>query len=371
MLTNKVSHWLMRAVPDSGISSVPETPVTLASDIGLVRKENQDRLAMLRVNTDSSKTPPFIAVALADGMGGMSDGAECASLAIASFFNALVRFRQKAPEERLALAAAEANEEVHQYSQGNGGSTLSACLLDGENRAFTVNVGDSRIYAVSQEGQKPNCIRLTVDDSLEEAVGGHGRELLQFIGMGQGLIPHTSAVKKTVDRIALTSDGVHFVSSALLTDVLLHAKSSGEVVKQLLTVAKWRGAPDNASVASIYVNDFRSLPVRQSETSVEILDPFGSLHIMWAKQDFPDVKEPVVEDQKGLLKPPVEKKDTASRTAPEGEQSEKPKKGRKNRGGSVKKEAKQLSFDDDPEVEIIFEPKRDDEKGDGSKNDNS
>ncbi|WP_353376756.1 protein phosphatase 2C domain-containing protein [Microbulbifer sp. NBRC 101763] len=361
----------MRSVPDSGISSIPETLVTLASDIGLVRTENQDRLAMLRVNTDSARTHPFIVIALADGMGGMRDGAECASLTLASFFNALVRYRQKTPKERLALAAVEANEEVYKYQQGKGGSTLSALLLDGESRAFTVNVGDSRIYAVSQEGHEPSSIRLTVDDSLEEAVGGHGKELLQFIGMGQGLIPHTSIVNRDVDRVALTSDGVHFISSVLLSDVLLHAKTSKELAEQLLTVSKWRGAPDNASVASIFIKEFPGLPIKKPETSVEILDPFGSLHIMWAKQDFPDAKELVAEDQERLQVPQVEGKDPKIKNTPDGMLREQLKKRRRNKVSEIKEKATQLSFDDDPKVEIVFEPNRDNEKGDGSKDDNS
>lgn len=366
MLTEKVSQWLMRAVPDSGISSISEMPVTLGSDIGLVRKENEDRLAMLRVNANSSKTPPFIAVALADGMGGMRDGAECASRTLGAFFNALIRFRQKAPEERLKLAAAEANEEVHQYLRGSGGSTLSALLLDGENRAFTVNVGDSRIYAVSQEAKESKIVRLTVDDSLEEAVGGHGRELLQFIGMGQGLLPHTSAVKETMNRVVLTSDGVHFVSPALLSDILLHAKGNREIVDQLLTVAKWRGAPDNASAATILIKEFQGFSMRKFETNVEISDSFGALYIMWAKQDCPEVNEPVIE----VPVPPVERKASGSDTL-RGSRNFKPKRNKSNKEGEAEKEVKQLSFVDDPKVEIIIEPKLNKEKGEGSNDDNS
>ena len=139
----------MRVAPNFGVNSINEMPIALGSDIGLERKENQDRLAMLRVNANSS-TSTHVVVALADGMGGMHDGSGCAARTLGAFFNALIRYRQKAPEDRLLLAANAANEVVYQYSNGNGGSTLSAVLFGVDNRAFTVNVGDSRIYATKE-----------------------------------------------------------------------------------------------------------------------------------------------------------------------------------------------------------------------------
>lgn len=44
----------------------------LSSDIGLVRKENQDRVAALY--TGKKSINPLFAIAVADGMGGMRDG---------------------------------------------------------------------------------------------------------------------------------------------------------------------------------------------------------------------------------------------------------------------------------------------------------
>lgn len=44
-------------------------PAAIATDIGLVRKENQDRVAVLKFRP-FSKNKDMIVIALADGMGG-------------------------------------------------------------------------------------------------------------------------------------------------------------------------------------------------------------------------------------------------------------------------------------------------------------
>lgn len=262
-------------------------PIAVGTDIGQMREENQDRVAVMRVNANSSLSQPFLVVALADGMGGMVNGMECAARTLAAFFNAVIRFRHKPAEERLAAAASEANRFVNEYSNGHGGATLSALLVDVDHQIFTLNVGDSRIYARSGDVEA-NALRLTTDDSLEEVVGGHGKELLQFIGMGEGLIPHVSKPSQNLDRIVLTSDGVHFIGHEPLSDVLRHSEEPSQVVDRLITFAGWKGAPDNASTAAIFLKPLRNSLPRLEESGVEIWDPFSALHVMWVKQDHGD-----------------------------------------------------------------------------------
>ena len=92
---------------------------------------------------------------------------------------------------RLEAAARAADDSVFAFARGSGGSTLSAVVVERTGEAHTVNVGDSRSYSFSR-GKSTD--RLTVDDSLAEAVGGHGRELIQFVGMGDGIKPHVRRI---------------------------------------------------------------------------------------------------------------------------------------------------------------------------------
>lgn len=266
-------------------------PIAIGTDIGKVRDENQDRVAIMRVNASSSANP-FVVVALADGMGGMSNGGVCAARTLGGFLNALIRFRHSPPEYRLNLAVNAANEFVHEYSLSNGGATLSALLIDDQTHAFLLNVGDSRIYATLKDLPDRNAERLTVDDSLEEAVGGHGKELLQFIGMGDGLVPHISSLPAMIDKAVITSDGVHFIGLPLLSEALLHAERVYEVPERLITLATWKGAPDNASSAAIFFSDLAASISASQETGVELWDPFGALHVMWAKQELAELQPP-------------------------------------------------------------------------------
>ena len=51
----RFQHWLMRKTDNKGVRHVGDLPIALASDIGLVRTENQDRLAVLRVTSSPLK----------------------------------------------------------------------------------------------------------------------------------------------------------------------------------------------------------------------------------------------------------------------------------------------------------------------------
>ncbi|HFP9928442.1 TPA: hypothetical protein ACHOT2_002999, partial [Escherichia coli] len=69
ILHEHIHGWLHRKNIASSVRRVSTLPVAIATDIGLVRKENQDRVAILKFRP-SSKAKDIVVVALADGMGG-------------------------------------------------------------------------------------------------------------------------------------------------------------------------------------------------------------------------------------------------------------------------------------------------------------
>jgi len=275
-LQTRLFNWLMRKTNNSSVRRVGELPLAIGTDIGVVRGENQDRVAILRMQINNNHS--FTVAVLCDGMGGMAEGSACAAQAVACFLTACIRNRQISPAERVVLAAQEANRAVHSFYQGRGGATLSAMLLDSIGGIVGVNVGDSRIYAY----QENKLEQITIDDTMAGHLKDdfHSRnELLQFVGMGNGLEPHVIEIPASHEMIILTSDGVHFIDKKIMQMVIQAAKESALAVRRFIEIAKWCGGRDNASAIAIapFSNQLSSL---NDPGVIQIWDPFGELQII-------------------------------------------------------------------------------------------
>lgn len=280
MFSDRLIKWLSREQPDKSNGNTIRKAFALSTDVGLLREQNQDRVAYIRVSGSPSGNKPFLAVALSDGMGGMKNGAECAVRTISYFFDSLLRNRNVDDALRVSLAVKDANDSVYTYAGGYGGATLSAFFIS-EDGAIIVNVGDSRIYADSGGHLK----RLTRDDSMAEMVGGSGRELLQFIGMGDSLKVRCAPIYDEYARVILTSDGVHFVSQETLGMILAKAPDLAVAVNRVNTLVRWSGAPDNATLAILSVAELQRTLKKDCDVAVEFADPFGDFYFGWGRED--------------------------------------------------------------------------------------
>ncbi|HEN3280787.1 TPA: PP2C family serine/threonine-protein phosphatase [Yersinia enterocolitica] len=284
MFAERLAKWLSKPVANEGLNQPDNLDVVLRTDIGLKRRENQDRVVAMRVNTPFSSGRHFFVIALADGMGGMIDGAKCASLTLSTFLYSLIRYRALPPEERLKQSALDSNKAVYDFSRGNGGSTLSAIIIEADSQPCTLNIGDSRIYAYKKK-MKGSLTRLTVDDSLEEVFGGDDRSLLQFVGMGEGIKPHTQYLNHEGDVYCLTSDGVHFIDEVVFDDILCHSGELTQAATRLGQYVRWCGAHDNASIALVDCDNIVESLNKNNDIGVEVWDAFSQLHILWMKND--------------------------------------------------------------------------------------
>ncbi len=282
MFQEVIAEWLERSVPDKGTNECYGMPFLLSSDVGLQRKENQDRVCAMAISSKSSNERPQIAVAVADGMGGMRDGAACADLTISNFFYGLALYKDLDLKKRVYDAVCLANKEVYRFSGSKGGATLSAFVIDRDCAPILVNLGDSRVYSYSPVGKVK---RLTVDDSMKEAVGGYGNELVQFVGMGEGIRPSIVPVEKGDDFLAITTDGVHFIEKQVFDSMLTNAKDFKSAADRLTAVARWCGGHDNASIALIDVKAIKDKVLSDVDPGVRFWDSFGSLSTFWIRPD--------------------------------------------------------------------------------------
>lgn len=277
--------WLLRRVPPAGIRRVVPLLGALASDIGNVRETNQDRVAVLRSRDRTGQT--FVVAALADGIGGMRDGALCASIAIGHLFGKLVELGQTAVEVGLWLdrAVDHSNMAVYEHLRGAGGSTLVTLLIHESGKAFWSSVGDSRVYLVS-DGQVS---QISTDDTIagqlkKQSVPAHEQsKLLQFVGMGEGLEVHVGELTTAKETQAfLTSDGIHFLAGASdwLSALIVHSPDVATCARRLVDVSKWCGGQDNASVVALPLDvDFSADPA-PLDPCIEVWDSFGEVRFL-------------------------------------------------------------------------------------------
>lgn len=288
MFQAKVEAWLSRSTPNRAFTQCYEIPVVLSTDIGLIRTENQDRVAALRIGTINQEGRPFLAVAVADGMGGMREGGRCASIAVSSFFYALLLHRREALPQRAIIAIEHANNAVFKFAEGRGGATLSAVLFDQDSVPLIVHVGDTRVYSL---GLDTKLKRLTVDDSLAEAVGGYSRDLLQFAGMGPGIQPQVYSLASEVGALAITSDGLHSVHHETMEQILSRAPDPRIATERLAALARWSGGDDNASCAFIDMSTIKTSMSVQADGSVQLWDASGSLIFSWMRGEAPGTED--------------------------------------------------------------------------------
>lgn len=355
----QIQDWLCRRTASVGVREVLGLPLAIGSDIGNVRAENQDKAVILRAQVSTNKF--FLVGILCDGMGGMSEGAECASLAVASFISNCIRNRNLQIKDRLLQGVEIANNEVYKKYNGEGGATLSAFILDSDGNFEAINVGDSRIYV----GQTNSLKQISVDDTIAGQLNQQvpssqlSNKLLQFIGMGRDIEPHllTLPPVSSIEKVLLTSDGVHYVDTSTLESMSLQKITSLELSKRLIYIAKWCGGHDNSTV--IALSDLPSLfsSTENVKTgTVQLWDAFGDVQFIGIEKNQSSEQKHIQVQEKSTVDSELEHDDhdTVNESdAPEILEEKKPVKRRRKRKNSepdkdpkTKKPQLRIDFDD-------------------------
>lgn len=234
-----------------------------ATDRGAKRRDspNQDQIGGIFPNLVNRRPPLLV---LADGMGGYNGGALASRIVVQTFKRMYLNAHRGAtPEQLLKEAVIRAHETIKRYARkddslGQMGSTVVAAILT-EDKAFVLNVGDSRAYRINDR----EIIKLTEDDRLvdelvrkglltgEEALNSPFRNRLSMsLSAGREKIEFhlsTSSLKDD-DVILLCSDGLWgVVDETIIRDIAYHFYPR-EACKRLIKLANSLGGPDNISV---------------------------------------------------------------------------------------------------------------------------
>lgn len=234
------------------------------TDIGLVRKNNQDSYA-IRVLDDNQA----IAV-VCDGMGGARAGNVASAVAVEAFSAALEdSCRQGIPDDPdkkrslLFNACLAANAQVYELSATNQeyfgmGTTLVAALIL-PSEVYVVNIGDSRCYiwhegTLTQVTSDHSLVQALVDcgDITPEEARTHPKKnvITRALGVEEETRCDIFAFERhDGDKLLLCSDGLsNAVTDETMTMELSAQISAEDTAKVLLSRAVEQGAPDNVTV---------------------------------------------------------------------------------------------------------------------------
>lgn len=234
------------------------------TDKGIVRSQNQDSYYLKQLADD-------LAVAIVcDGMGGARAGNVASSLAVETARAYLEELTAAELLEdlggHLTQAAALANVAVCQRAEVDPecrgmGTTMVASLISGQ-KAYILNIGDSRAYLIREEGiQKVTRDHSVVEDLIHrgeltpEEARLHPQKNLITRALGAERTARTDLYEielKEGEFLLLCTDGL---SNTLTDQELLYEVLYGETpqncCERMLGIALSRGAPDNVTAVLI------------------------------------------------------------------------------------------------------------------------
>jgi protein phosphatase len=230
-----------------------------ATDVGLVRSNNQDELLV--------DAPLF---AVADGMGGPAAGEVAAATAIERLRDAFAAAGDPTADHLLQAAQA-ANRAVWDQAEANPemrgmGTTLVALAQVDESRVAAINIGDSRLY-VQHDGELR---QVTSDHNLVAELVAEGRLSKEEaeVHPRRNVITRALGVDPEVpvdlflldaeagDRFLLCSDGLfRELPDEHISSLLRRLGDPQEAARELVNEANRRGGNDNITVVLVDVMD--------------------------------------------------------------------------------------------------------------------
>jgi len=261
-----------------------------ATDVGLVRSNNQDRLLI---------ADPLYAVA--DGMGGAAAGEVASATAVNTLREVFEPITAPTADD-LVRSAETANRAVWDLAEANPemrgmGTTLVALALVQDSHLAIINIGDSRVYALHQGELR----QITEDHNLVAELVAQGRlseEEAEFhprrniMTRALGVDPDVPVdlfleEPESGDRYLLCSDGLpREVKDDHIASILRRLRDPREAAAELVDEAKRRGGSDNVTVVVVDVVDASQKDEPVDATTVVPLTPAE------APQEEPDAPRP-------------------------------------------------------------------------------
>ncbi len=237
--------------------------------LGLIRSVNEDCFGILELGTEACL------YTVCDGIGGNAGGKEASSLAL-SAFSEFIRKQMGdiAPEEWKSLplaqikrmmraAAVNASRRVRAVAMtdptltGMGSTLVSALVIS--SRVYILNVGDSRLYTVSQNGVEkitrdhsyiqylidigrisPEQVKdLNIQNYITQAIGAYDHVDGDFCALDVSALDHST-------YLLLCSDGLYSAVSEMRMQSIMESRAElSDKAQALIDAACEGGGHDN------------------------------------------------------------------------------------------------------------------------------
>ena len=249
----------------------------MLTDVGRVRKSNEDFVAFVIPSKNDPAASRGCLFIVADGMGGHAAGEVASALAVEIVRQVYFSLQKPVPDS-LMMAFKSANRAIFEHGQSNpecrGMGTTCTALAIRDGQLWLGHVGDSRAYLL----RNGHLTQLTDDQTLhaqmireglmtaeESKAAGGGNVILQALGTGLDVVPtieENGIPLSEGDILILCTDGLwNMVDDAAIAETAARSAPQ-EACQQLVDAALAAGGYDNVSVG-IFV--LRALAGRAAE----------------------------------------------------------------------------------------------------------
>ncbi|MEZ6195385.1 MAG: Stp1/IreP family PP2C-type Ser/Thr phosphatase [Planctomycetota bacterium] len=246
-----------------------QVEIACTSDVGMVRKENQDHFGILHPEDPEERLRQGALVVVADGMGGHSGGIIASHTTVDTILEVFGRGEACTMRAMVGDAIRAANDAVRAKAEADPalremGTTCVALHVRGPH-VLIGHLGDSRCYLVrddrlEQVTRDHTYLNELIDMGLltsEQAQNHPDRNIItRCVGMAQQLdIDFNRRSSRVGDRYVLCSDGLtNMVDDSEILEITL-AHPPKEASEKLVALANERGGDDNITVAIAHLKE--------------------------------------------------------------------------------------------------------------------
>ena len=249
------------------MNSYESRKIGMLSDIGKTREVDEDSILARQIrHIKKSKMHKACLLIVADGLGGHQKGEEASNIATNSIFKECC---QELPDDTqynliLKKGIQRANQAIldyaTEYPEATGMATTSVCAIVEGNNVVLANVGDSRAYRISNDGE---INRITKDHSFVQELVDQERlnkdearehprknEITKAVGLSSSL--EVDTMKLTLDSdesLLLCCDGVNdHLTDDEIQKIVCDLPNPQDACQEIVDMANGKGGLDNISL---------------------------------------------------------------------------------------------------------------------------